>query len=35
VSVRVAGRQVRLKVEFLQEGQWGTPRLEIIEGGKR
>jgi len=35
VSVRVAGRQVRLKVEFLQEGQWGTTRLEIIEGGKR
>jgi len=35
VSVRVAGRQVRLRVEFLQAGEWGTPRLEIIEGGKR
>jgi len=35
VSVRVAGRQLRLKVEFLQVGEWGTPRLEIIEGGKR
>ena len=35
VSVRLAGRQMRLRVEFLQAGEWGTPRFEVIEGGKR
>jgi hypothetical protein len=35
VSVRIAGRQMRLRVEFQQAGQWGTARFELVEGSKR
>lgn len=35
VSVRFAARQVRQYVEFLQNGLWGNPRLDIAPGGSR
>lgn len=35
VNVRIAGRQVRMRVEFLTGGQWGTARFELVDGGKR
>lgn len=36
-SVRVSGRQVRLKVEEVRAGDWrvGVPRLDVVPGGLR
>lgn len=35
VSVRIAGRQMRLRVDFQRAGQWGTARFEVVDGSKR
>lgn len=35
VSCRIAGRQLRMKWEFLANGSFGAPRFDAIPGGKR
>lgn len=35
VSCRIAGRALRMKVEFLAAGQWGAPRFDTMGGSKR
>lgn len=35
VSVRIAGRAVRMKVVFATAGQWGSPRFDLMTGGRR
>lgn len=35
VSVRFSGRAVRQYVEFLDVGQWGAPRFDVANGGRR
>ena len=37
MDVRFSGRSVRMRMEALQDGNWGVgkPRLEIRPGGRR
>jgi hypothetical protein len=35
VSVRLSGRQVRMRVDFQGDGQFGAPRFDVAEGSKR
>jgi hypothetical protein len=34
-SVRIAGRAVRMKVVFATAGKWGSPRFDLMTGGRR
>ena len=35
IDAHFAGRAVRFKVVFATAGQWGAPRFDVIEGGRR
>jgi hypothetical protein len=35
VDMRIAARQMKMRVEFTAAGRWGPPRFDVVEGGRR
>ena len=35
IDAHFAGRTARMKVIFATAGQWGSPRFDIVGGGRR